>query len=155
MAEARHDTAQQLTEPVKKIKIPKGIYKYPIHYWGGVAYFTTSKIAYDKLCKAVNLGSDVEVIVEGAGMTSREFTLNGEVAYLVGVFDKDPSTCLHEVIHLCIFVLDRAGVDPRDDSGEAFAYMVEHFTQVFTARMFTPPKESKKVQDESTTQTVS
>ena len=48
----------------------------------------------------------------------------GSVIYLVGWFTGDFSTLVHECGHLAMYVMSRAGIDVRNDGGEAYCYLL-------------------------------
>lgn len=49
----------------------------------------------------------------------------GSRLYVVGWFDGDIQTLVHESCHLALMVLNHAGIDPRDSDGEAMCYLID------------------------------
>lgn len=58
----------------------------------------------------------------------------------VGVFDGKMSTIRHEASHCCMFVLKRAGINPHDDRGEGFAYLLEYLVEAIVKKLIVKPK---------------
>jgi len=50
----------------------------------------------------------------------------GTRLYVMGWFDREASTLVHECGHLAFFVTESAGMDARDSCGEAFCYILDH-----------------------------
>lgn len=57
------------------------------------------------------------------GRTHRLALPNGAVTYLVGWYDGRISTLSHELTHVALAVLERAGISPTGDNGEPLCYL--------------------------------
>ena len=49
----------------------------------------------------------------------------GHRLYVLGWFDGEPPTLVHECGHIAMFIVNHAGMDPRDSSGEAYCYILD------------------------------
>lgn len=59
-----------------------------------------------------------------------ECNCNGRM-YYIGVFDGQISTLAHECAHIAFFLLATVGIDARNDSGEAFCYLLGFMMREF------------------------
>ncbi len=69
-------------------------------------------------------GAEHRSFRRAGGRTSMLTLVDGNVVYIVGVFDGLLSTLIHEIDHVATMALVRAGMDPRDSDGEAHALLV-------------------------------
>ena len=94
--------------------------KLEIPVYGGYIHFFTEFPKFNqhhkKSCK--------EEVEHALGWTA-SYTENGKHNIMVGVFDNDPQTLVHECIHASLFVFDRVNIDPTAESGEPFAYFTD------------------------------
>lgn len=75
-------------------------------------------------------GDDMPFNVGLAGNYENKET--GERAYLVGVFDKNLSTLVHECAHVCFYTCADVGVTTRpDEANETYCYMLDRMFSHF------------------------
>ncbi|KZR10481.1 hypothetical protein [Klebsiella aerogenes] len=61
-----------------------------------------------------------------------ENTDTGERIYLIGVFDKQISTLVHECAHVCFYVCSDVGVTTNpEDANETYCYMLDRMFSHF------------------------
>lgn len=124
--------------------IPRGISKHQIHYFGGVCWFACDRKTFEKAYKYLHGEDYPENTEDAAGLTCEDPVFkDGTHIFLVGVFDKNQSTILHETTHLSLFILKRASINPMDDRGENLAYIIEHFVVEFSKKVFAVKNKSK------------
>lgn len=104
-----------------KPRAPKPIKSFDVPIYGGQVWFFRSRKAYVKALQYIGLEDDIGKL---SGCFSYVESKDGRVVYLVGHFDKIRSTLAHEVGHLAIYVLRRAGINPCDSGGEVFCYLL-------------------------------
>jgi hypothetical protein len=108
---------------MSKRKWPKLFECYVPLYGGRIVLCRT--LAEWKQC-AVYLRRDVDVSPTGVG-AHMMFESETDAVHLVGVFNKDRSTLVHEIAHACFRILDRVGIEtPVEDKNEAFFYLLDH-----------------------------
>ena len=77
-----------------------------------------------------------------SGLASNyENTETGERVYLIGVFDKQLATLVHECAHVCFYACDDVGVTTEPgDANETYCYMLDrmfsHFAPVVAELAF-------------------
>lgn len=54
---------------------------------------------------------------------------------VLGVFDKNWLTLVHECVHAASMLLAKVGIDPQSNSAEPLAYLVDHLTAVGARRL--------------------
>lgn len=54
--------------------------------------------------------------------------------WVLGWFDGDPLTLVHEATHVALFVMEHVGIDPCAAQGEPMAYLVEDIVRRCMAR---------------------
>jgi len=123
--------------------LPRNITRFKIHYYGGECLLVLNRKHFETAYKWLNDDSH-ETNEEHAGLTCQPVTKDGQVYYLIGIFDRQADTLIHEVCHLSVFILDRANVDPRKENGESLAYLLSHFFQEFSKKVFEQPKKKKQ-----------
>lgn len=105
-----------------KPKVPRPWRVIDVPLYGGQVAIYTDRL---RMIKALHgLSVDAEVGAEGGSCLPLERT--DGVIYLAGWYDGKRPTLVHEMAHASLFILTRAGIDPRDSQGEAFAYLLEH-----------------------------
>lgn len=62
--------------------------------------------------------------------TSGAMAPGRSVDYVVGVFDRNWLTVVHECTHLAATLLPAAGIDPLSNNSEPLAYLVDNLTAV-------------------------
>lgn len=108
--------------------------KFTAHPYGAKVRFYTDHDAYRAAYKR-ETGSEPDG--EPAGETFRVDTCD----YLVGVFDNNPATAVHEASHVASNICRDANIDPKEASGEeAYAYLIEHIWAALHQHMTRPPK---------------
>lgn len=111
--------------------------KITAHPYGAKIRFYTDHAAYRAAYRR-ETGSDPDG--EPAGETFRIDTCD----YLVGVFDGNLATAVHEASHTAHSICRDANIDPREASGEeAYAYLVEHIWAAMHKHMTCPPPKKK------------
>lgn len=53
-----------------------------------------------------------------------ELSRRGVTHYLVGVFNGEQRTLVHELAHATMWTLDRVGINPTDSNGETYCYLL-------------------------------
>ncbi|QYD70160.1 hypothetical protein KZJ38_07595 [Paraburkholderia edwinii] len=79
------------------------------------------KVTFTDKPKTYGVLRDTEAPVGAAGMCGHD----GYGNFVVGVFDRKPSTLVHECVHASIMILGMVGIDVRNDNGEAMAYLTD------------------------------
>jgi hypothetical protein len=126
------------------VTIPRGLYKIPIHLYGGIALFAKDRKAFEKGYKYLHGEDYPDDTTEGAGLTLREaISKDGTMYYLCGVFDEQQDTIVHESGHLATIVMKRAGINAHDDDGESFCYLLEFLYNEFSKKVFAVKNKSK------------
>ncbi|MGX5067646.1 hypothetical protein ACWKYH_06620 [Enterobacter sp. UPMP2076] len=79
------------------------------------------------------LGGSIGEKPFNSGLTSNyENTGTGERVYLVGVFDNQLSTLVHEVAHACFYACDDVGVTTKtDEANETYCYLLDRMFSHF------------------------
>lgn len=54
--------------------------------------------------------------------------------WVLGWFDRDPYTLVHEATHVALLVAEHVGIAPFDSAGEPVAYLVEDVVRRCMAR---------------------
>lgn len=57
-----------------------------------------------------------------------------ESGWVLGWFDDEPLTLVHEATHVALYVLKHVGIDPFASEGEPMAYLVEDIVRRCMAR---------------------
>ena len=84
-----------------------------------------------------------------SGLASKfENADSGERIYLIGVFDKQLSTLVHECAHVCFYVCSDVGVTTNpEDANETYCYMLDrmfsHFAPVIAKLALNENDEDK------------
>lgn len=96
--------------------------RWPIPLYGGEVTFLYSpaewRRAEGKLLEPP--GTDVGCAV---GLTRHS---DDGMTILVGVFNQDLSTLVHECGHAALFICDRAGIETPAHNAEAFCYLLDN-----------------------------
>lgn len=99
---------------------------YVIAPYGIKVIFTDNRVIWNKL-----YGSDfVDEYTHGCTVHALK-----RGALLVGVFDRNWLTGVHECTHLAMLVLKLAGIKPTDSNSEPLAYLVDHLSGVCCKRL--------------------
>jgi hypothetical protein len=97
----------------------------PVAPYGLSLTFTDSIRTFNRLSATEPVSADTARGACGPGQ---------EVDYVVGVFDSNWLTLVHECVHAANMVLARVGVNLADND-EPLAYLVEHLTEVGGRRL--------------------
>lgn len=101
---------------------PKKFFKTPIY--AGSIYLFRSQEKYIQACAFLRAPEpDLHGVIGKA--QELQNTRSGELVYLIGCFDDQQSTLVHEASHLAFFILQTAGIDARDSGGETFCYLLQ------------------------------
>lgn len=74
-----------------------------------------------------------------------ENTDTGERCYLIGVFDKQIATLVHECAHVCFYVCSDVGVTTKpEDANETYCYMLDRMFSHFLPFINEPTAEGDK-----------
>lgn len=105
-----------------KVKFPAASARFNVPIYGGAVYlFRTAKKlnqarAYLKLAA-------ISGAVDGQCLSLE--SSDGTVCYFVGWYSDKLSVLVHEAGHLAMYIMERAGIDVRNDVGEAYCYLIE------------------------------
>ena len=104
----------------QKPKFPKPVKAFTVPIYGGtvLVYHDYKKL---HLADAIATGhTDVDNTQPGGECIDQQTPFP---QYLLGVYDNEAITLIHEVCHLTFFILRNAGVDPMEGNNEAYAYL--------------------------------
>lgn len=93
-----------------------------IPLYGGEIYLVKNKEDYNQCLDWLGVEDDCGIVRGRTYMMERE----GLVIYLVLIIDEDIEALVHELAHVCFFVLNRAGVDVQEGNNEAFCYLLHN-----------------------------
>ena len=113
-----------------KFKWPNKKCHINVPIYGGAYYFCTDPDEYREIFEFLTLTKEEQGFEYFAGCVTPLQNENGSMLYLIGVFDGNYGTLCHEVGHLALFVLERAGVPTTAEGSEAFCYLSGHFFDV-------------------------
>lgn len=105
--------------------------KTPIPVYGGTIHFFTDFAKFNAHHKKVNK----DEVEHALGWTSEYKGADGSSNIMIGVFDGDPQTLVHECIHVGLNVFERCNIDPSAESGEPFAYLVDCLFGMFVNKL--------------------
>jgi hypothetical protein len=110
---------------------PGGIMRFTVPLFGSTVIRFTDRAAMARQIKRMGLeAADDSTYLGQCTPIDGE---DGRRVYLVGWYDRSAGTLVHECVHLALMVLERAGIDPRNDSGETLAYLTDYlFTRLKT-----------------------
>lgn len=94
--------------------------------YGGCVHYITSWEEWRRAHRALGIDTSQERPEGRASQLLDDKT--GRTHYLIGVFSKSGAryeTLVHECGHAAFFILNRAGIDPRDSQGEAYCYVLD------------------------------
>lgn len=99
--------------------------KVDIPLYGGTIFFYADVNEYKAACIAI--GSDFNGPCVGQFIAAENDS--GSVIYLIGVFNNSLTTLVHEVCHVAISIIRRAGFRPENGNGEPFCYLTDYLFQ--------------------------
>jgi len=101
--------------------------KFEVPIYGGVVKIYSSREEfvqdYKLYAKEKDEPDDDFTTANGATAIS-ETDPDGYPVYLVGVFEEDLDTSVHECAHLAIHIVERAGFEINNDTSEPFCYLL-------------------------------
>ena len=117
---------------VERFVFPKNVKTYTVPLYGGEVYFTTSRDQFSSIYDYLIGGREgQDVAEECAGCVVYGSTPEGGQGYILAVFDASLNVYTHELSHLAIAILNRAGVPIDDHTTEAFAYLIGALAEAF------------------------
>ncbi|MEM5400845.1 hypothetical protein [Paraburkholderia unamae] len=133
----------------KKAKLPKGAVLISIPLFGGTVVFVQSKADYDQTLAALTnqpYKPDPDAI-RMAGEATSLVSDEGARVYILGVFDNNLYTLVHEAAHCTFFLCDHIGIETRPgDANETYCYLLDGIVQAAHAQM-NPPEMVVEVQE--------
>lgn len=116
---------------VLKFKWPNKKHHLNIPIYGGAFYFCTDREEYKQIYDFLTTTKDnAQDIDDCLGCVTPLVNEVGSALYLVGVFDGTYGVLAHEIGHLALFVLERAGVPVDAHNSEAFCYLQGYLFEV-------------------------
>jgi hypothetical protein len=116
---------------VLKFKWPNKKRHLEIPLYGGAFYVCTEREEYKQIFDFLTTTKEGTEFIDGClGCVTPLTNEAGGAVYLIGIFDGDYGTLCHEVGHLALFILDRAGVPVDAENSEAFCYLQGHLFDV-------------------------
>lgn len=89
--------------------------------YAGRLFFTKSRKEYMRQHKKLFKTPDVLTCAQAGRFTGGEGK-DGVWTYLV--YAEDTSSIAHEFCHVLFHIFEQAGIEPKNDTGEAFCYML-------------------------------
>lgn len=136
---------KRVTEnPVYTVRrsFPKGKKPYYVPLYGGLVYLCTDKDDFAQVYDYMTSSDRGYEMTEGClGCVCPLSNEDGCAAYVIGVFDAGLNTFVHELSHLAIEVLDRAGCPIDNYTSEAFCYLIGSLTEHFEPQFVQAQKE--------------
>ena len=133
-----------------KIKWPgKEVSPYHIPIYGGMVYFVTDREVFADVRSYMTESVEHDDTQRFSLGCVQELMNNetGARCYVMGVFDGDMATLVHELGHLTIDILTNAGIDITEQNSEAFCYLLDTLYQRFAPDM---KGESKSAPESAT-----
>lgn len=88
--------------------------------YGGSLYCFKTREHFDEATKYLNIDLQHEGKV---GVCSHLENDDKESLYIVGVFDGKLGTLTHELAHIAMMIIQRAGFNSEDGNGEPYCYL--------------------------------
>lgn len=100
--------------------------KFPIPIYGGEVWVFKTKSEF--LEAQEELGDDAEIIENSLGDSWVVPSLDSpnEWIYLVGVYDKELGTLVHELSHTALNIVANSNFLAHDGNGEPFSYLLNY-----------------------------
>lgn len=108
----------------KKKEFPKPIKQIEIPIYGGLVYIFIDRMSFCDAADYLNI-KDVKIRVCGQCITKVDRD-TGAVHYLVGVFNNEIPTLVHELAHVTADCLAIAGIAVDNTNNEAFCYLLDY-----------------------------
>jgi hypothetical protein len=96
---------------------------FTVPIYSGTVCVYTSREEYSAAWKELE-GDAVEDVDEMDGVSSRHSDKKKSSVYLIGVFDGDEGTLVHELVHTVFEMLSHAGIPISKRNDEVFAYLM-------------------------------
>lgn len=105
--------------------------KLPIPIYGGEVWVFKTKAGL--LRAQLELGDEEEIQEDTLGDSwVVPSPYKNESIYLVGVYDNDLGTLVHELAHTTLSIIETANFNAHDGNGEPFAYLMNYlFDKVY------------------------
>lgn len=105
----------------KKLKWPKASVVYDIPLYGGSLHLFKTRKKFEAAYEFLGKEHDASGC---CGCTAYLVNEKGRALYLIGVFDNDLGTLVHEVGHATMMIMERAGINAYDSVGEPVCYLL-------------------------------
>lgn len=110
-----------------KFKWPNKKRHLSVPLYGGAFYFCTDREEYKQISDfLMTAPHTAEYLDDCLGCVTPLQNETGSALYLIGVFDGTYGVLAHEIGHLTLCVLERAGVLIDAENSEAFCYLQGH-----------------------------
>jgi hypothetical protein len=107
--------------------------KFEVPIYGGTVQAFSDKNelikTYNKLSSIEKQNSSPFPEVDCSGMVFPTLSKDGVLNFLVGVFDNDMLTLVHECGHLAIFICGQTMLEITQDTSEPFCYLLEYLVR--------------------------
>lgn len=134
-------SSQTPTYTVRR-SFPKGKKPYHIPLYAGMAYFCTTREEFAQVYDYMTTSDGgMEIADSCLGCVVPLTNPGNAAAYIMGVFDATLDTYTHELGHLAIEVLDRAGCPIDNHTSEAFCYLIGALAGHFEPQLVEAQKE--------------
>jgi len=133
-----------IENPVYTVRrsFPKGKKPYYVPLYGGLVYLCTDKADFAQVYDYMTSSDRGYEMTDGClGCVCPLISEENCAAYIVGVFDAGLNTFVHELSHLAIEALDRAGCPIDNHTSEAFCYLIGALTEQFEPQFVQSQKE--------------
>lgn len=105
------------------VALPKPWREFTVPLYTGKVFIYRNRTKFKKAIDAHNNKIDEDDLCYGRCV---ELYKTGVKHYVIGWFDGNRSTLVHELGHLAIFALLNAGMAIADSNGEAYCYLLQH-----------------------------
>ena len=107
----------------KKIKWPKYRRRFPVPIYGGMIYLFDTQEAFFQAASFLKGEPELSEGRYNGNATHFVNSVTGESIYLIGWYNNQLSTLVHEITHVGIFIMTHVGINPVSDGGEAMSYL--------------------------------
>lgn len=114
----------------KRKRWPTGGHVKQMPLYGGNIWLFTDRPKYNQACRYVN-SDHGDNCPHSAGLMVQAVRNHKERIYLIGVFNRDLGTLLHEIAHVCLNAVEHVGFHPKDGNGEPFCYLLDNLFSHF------------------------
>ena len=109
--------------PSTKTRWPKPAAQFTVPIYGGGVYLFTSQAEYAQALAFLKQSPAREGVAGCARWLENQDTK--DVMYMVGWFDKKPTTLVHEATHVALYIAEYVGFSPKAGGGEPFCYLLD------------------------------